>query len=680
MSPTALKEGDLIWSPSPHRVSHTRLARYMEWIASTTGRRMEDYADLWRWSVSDPEGFWSSIWLHFDVKSSSHYERALTGGMRAPKWFEGCQLNYAEHLLRHELHAPVEVALLYRSEDQELAGLTWSELGAQVRTVATRLRELGIKPGDRVAAVMPNAPETVIAMIACVAVGAVWAAAAPEFGPKTVIDRFSQIAPTMLLAASGYVFGGRVFDRSTEVTQIAKALPTLKHIVWLQRTAESEMPPTAGVHSDGNVTAQWTNWASLLAGPAGKAADFQFTRVPWDHPLWILFSSGTTGPPKAIVHGHAGMLLEHLKLVNLHLDLRPSARLFFHTTTGWMMWNVAVAGLLAGATIVLYDGSPTHTSPDLLWRIAADAKATHMGMSPTLMTMQKSAGIRPIEKHALDGLEMITVSGSPCSPELFEWIHACVKSDVWVASQSGGTEIASAFVGAVPTLPVYAGEIQARMLGMDVHSWSDAGVELTDAVGELVVTSPFPSMPLYFWNDPDGARYRDSYFGVFPGVWRHGDFIKINRRGGSFIYGRSDSTLNRHGVRIGTAEIYRILEQISEVADSLIVCHERPDGSTFMPLFVQLRPGIALDSTLRDAIRKKLRSEGSPRHIPDAIEQVEAIPYTLTGKKMEIPVRRILNGAAVELAASRDAMANPRSLDDFVAYRDAQAPAAPAQG
>lgn len=671
MSPTPLKEGDWVWSPSLERASRTRLARYMEWISKTTGRRLEDYSELWRWSVSDPEGFWSSIWTHFDVQSSGRYGRVLSGGMRDCRWFEGCRLNYAEHLIRYEAHAKSgDVALLYKSEDRALKGMTWSELGEQVRKVATHLREVGIKPGDRVAAILPNIPETVVAMIACVAVGAVWAAASPEFGPKTIIDRFTQIAPTMLLAASGYDFGGRVFDRSAEVMQVVRALPTLKHIVWLQRTTAPEKPPAVGACAERNADARWLDWNSLLAGPGIAPGDFEFARVPWDHPLWILFSSGTTGLPKAIVHGHAGVLLEHLKLVNLHLDLGPRARLFFYTTTGWMMWNVSVAGLLTGATIVIYDGSPTHPSADLLWQIAADAKVTHIGMSPTFMSVQKSAGIRPIERHALGHLEMITVSGSPCSPELFEWIHQCVKRDVWVASQSGGTEIASAFVGAVPVLPVYAGEIQARMLGMDVHSWSEDGVELTDKVGELVVTRPFPSMPLYFWNDAGGERYRQTYFGEFPDVWRHGDFIKINERGGCVIYGRSDSTLNRHGVRIGTAEIYRIVEQVPEVADSLVVYFERSDGSAFMPLFLQLRPKFALDSALRDTIRQKLRNEGSPRHVPDAIEQVEAIPYTLTGKKMEIPVRRILSGTAVELAASRDAMANPRALDDYVRYRE----------
>jgi acetoacetyl-CoA synthetase len=411
------------------------------------------------------------------------------------------------------------------------------------------------------------------------------------------------------------------------------------------------------------------SWQSLMSGEEVARAGFEFTRVPWNHPLWVLFSSGTTGLPKAIVHGHAGMLIEHLKVVRLHFDLRPGSRLFFYTTTGWMMWNVVVAALLAGATAVLYDGSPVHSAPDLLWRLAAEVRATHMGASPTFLTAQQTGGIRPIDRYDLNALRMITLSGSPCSPELFAWILDAVKADVWIASQSGGTEICSAFVGAVPTLPVYAGEIQARMLGMDVRACSEDGRELVGQVGELVVRRPFPSMPVQFWNDPGRERYLATYFRSFPGIWCHGDFIKINERGGCYVYGRSDSTLNRHGVRIGTAEIYRIVEQVPGVADSLVVHCERAGGSHFMPLFIRLTPGVSLDERLISAIRERLRRDGSPRHVPDAIHAVQAIPYTLTGKKMEIPVRRILEGQPIDTVASRDAMANPEALEEIARYR-----------
>jgi acetoacetyl-CoA synthetase len=629
-----MSEGRLLWTPSPERAGRTNLADFMRRVGVST------YADLWKWSTDDISAFWSALWDHFDILSSQPYEQVVRGGMTAPVWFEGSRVNYAEHLLRHESRArPDEVALLYCSEDSAPQAITWPELGSRVRKLATHLRKLGIQPGDRIVSYMPNIPETAVAMMACVAVGAVWSSAAPEFGARTVIDRFAQIEPVLMFVSDSYTFGGRTFDRTTEAQQIISALPTLSHVIRLPDLAVIDDVPAAG---------------------------FEFTRVAWDHPLWVLFSSGTTGLPKAIVHGHAGMLLEHLKVVQLHFDLRPGSRLFFYTTTGWMMWNVVVAALLAGATAVLYDGSPVHPSPDLLWRLAADTKATHMGASPTFLTAQKAANIRPVDRYDLSALQMITLSGSPCSPELFEWILDAVAPDVWIASQSGGTEICSAFVGAVPTEPVYAGEIQARMLGMDVHAWSDDGREQVDAVGELVVTQPFPSMPLRFWNDPDRARYLGTYFQTFPEVWCHGDFVKINERGGCYVYGRSDSTLNRHGVRIGTAEIYRIVEQIPGVADSLVVCCELPDGSHFMPLFIRLAPGAALDEK---ALRDRLRRDGSPRHVPDAIQAVHAIPYTLTGKKMEIPVRRILQGRAVDSVASRDAMANANALDEYVGYR-----------
>ncbi|HVO46811.1 MAG TPA: acetoacetate--CoA ligase [Steroidobacteraceae bacterium] len=650
-------EGTLVWRPSAERIRCARLTDYQSWLARERGSGRIDYNTLWRWSVSDPAAFWASIWKYFDVRSARPYRQVLGGTMTAPEWFVGCELNYAEHLLDHENRASAdEPALLHLGEDNAVRAMPWCELGSQVRKLATELRRLGIRPGDRIVSYMPNVPQTVVAMMACVAVGGVWSSASPEFGSRTVIDRFGQIEPTLMFAAPTYGFGGRVFDRTEEVRRIAGSLPTLKHLVWLAE-------PAAGPGS-GPLT-----WNALMSGPEVSPADFEFTRVQWNHPLWILFSSGTTGLPKAIVHGHAGMLLEHLKLVHLHLDLRPGARLFFHTTTGWMMWNIVVAALLAGATAVLYEGSPLHPAPDALWRIAAEVRATHMGASPTFIAAQKNAGIRPKDRYDLSDLEMITLSGSPCSPELFAWILAEVKADVWIASQSGGTEICSAFVGAIPTLPVYAGEIQGPLLGMDVHAWGPDGSELVDTVGELVVCKPFPSMPVCFWNDEHDQRYLDSYFRQFPGVWCHGDFIRINSRGGCYIQGRSDATLNRHGVRIGTAEIYRIVEQVPGVADSLAVCCERADGSLFMPLFVKLDPGVSFSPALRQAICDRLRRDGSPRHVPDAVQPVRAIPYTLTGKKMEIPVRRILGGASIESAASRDAMADPGALDEYPDYR-----------
>ncbi|HVT36888.1 MAG TPA: acetoacetate--CoA ligase, partial [Nevskiaceae bacterium] len=558
-----------------------------------------------------------------------------------------------------ETAADDEVVFQHLSECRPLARMSWRELARQVRIVATQLRALGVVPGDRVVSYMPNVPETAVAMMATVAIGAVWSSAAPEFGVKTVIERFSQIAPKVLFAADGYRFGGKDFAREAEVRRIVADLPTLQHVVWLGYLKPAAPPP------DLRGLLNWSQLVSYADVPRGK---FRFERVAHDHPLWVLFSSGTTGLPKAIVHSHVGMLLEHLKLMHFHLNLRRGSVMFFYSTTGWVMWNILLSALTAGAGVVLYDGSPVHPDPGLLWKLAADTRATNFGASPTFVQMMEKARLKPGETHDLSALEAVLVSGAPSTPETFDWFYRCVKRDLWVTSQSGGTEIGSGFVGASPTLPVHAGEIQTRMLGMDVHAWDDDGNEVIDKVGELVVTTPFPSMPIHFWNDEDGKRYRESYFDTYPGVWRHGDFIKVNARGGCYIYGRSDSTLNRHGVRIGTAEIYRAVEQLPEIADSLIVCCELPGGQFFMPLFIKLRPGHALDAALQARMYARLREDCSPRHVPDRTYAVHEIPYTLTGKKMEIPVRKILMGWPLEKAASRDAMANPDAIDWFVRF------------
>jgi acetoacetyl-CoA synthetase len=580
--------------------------------------------------------------------------------MLGVRWFEGARVNYVEHMLRHERTArPDEVAFHHLSETRALATMGWQELGRQVRILATQLRAMGVGPGDRVVSYMPNVPETAIAMMATGAIGAIWASAAIEFGPRTVIDRFGQIEPKVLFAADGYRFGGKDFSREAEVRRIVAELPTLERVVWL-----SYLKPNSPVAD----LRQAVTWARVMDRADVTPEQFRFTRVAYDQALWVVFSSGTTGLPKPIVHTHVGVLLEHLKLMHFHINLRPGSVMFFYSTTGWMMWNILLAALLTGAAAVLYDGNPAYPTPDFLWKLAADTGATSFGASPTFVQMMEKARLRPGETHDLSRLESVVVSGAPSTPETFDWFYRCVKQDLWVTSQSGGTEICSGFVGAAPTLPVYAGEIQTRMLGMDVHVWNDAGKEVLDEVGELVVTSPFPSMPVHFWNDPGDKRYHESYFEYFPGVWRHGDFIKINQRGGCYIYGRSDSTLNRHGVRIGSAEIYRAVEQVAGVADSLVVCCELPGGNFFMPLFLRLQPGVMLDDGLRSQITQRLREDCSPRHVPDRMYQVEAIPYTLTGKKMEIPVRKILMGWSLDKTASRDAMMNPEAIDWFVRF------------
>ncbi|WP_020650924.1 acetoacetate--CoA ligase [Solimonas variicoloris] len=659
-----VQEGELLWTPRPEFAERSQIARYQRWLREQRGVDTGDYAALWRWSVDEPEAFWATIWDYFDVQSSVSYSQVLDRrAMPGAKWFENSRVNYAEHLLRHEKTAPDAPVFHHLSETRPLATMSWRELGRQVRILATQLRALGVRPGDRVVSYMPNVPETAIAMMATVAIGAVWSSAAPEFGVQTVIERFSQIEPKVLFAADGYRFGGKDFSREAEVRRIVDALPSLQTLIWLPYLQPDAAPPA------------WPalrRWDDLLAQPEVPAESFRYEHVAWDHPLWVVFSSGTTGLPKAIVHSHVGALLEHLKLMHFHLNLGPDSVMFFYSTTGWMMWNLLLAALLTGSAIVLYDGNPAHPSPDFLWQLAADTGTTSFGASPTYVQMMEKAGLVPGERFDLSRLESIVVAGAPSTPETFAWFYRCVKKDLWVTSQSGGTELCSGFVGAAPTLPVHAGEIQTRLLGMDVRAWSDDGRELVDEVGELVVTTPFPSMPVRFWNDEGGKRYRESYFEAFdhirPGIWRHGDFIKINARGGCYIYGRSDSTLNRYGVRIGTAEIYRAVEQVPEVADSLIVCCELPGGNFFMPLFVRLKPGIELDEALVRRINARLREDCSPRHVPDKIYAVAAVPYTLTGKKMEVPVRKLLMGWPLEKAASRDAMMNPEAIDWFVRF------------
>jgi acetoacetyl-CoA synthetase len=656
-----IAEGELLWAPRKEFAQGSNVSVYMKWLREHRALNFASYQELWRWSVTDIEAFWGSIWDYFKLHSKTPYRQVLDRRvMPGAKWFDGATLNFAEHMLRYEAEAaPGKIVFHHLTEVRPLSTMSWQELGRQVRILATQLRAIGVVPGDRVVSYMPNVPETAIAFLATASIGAVWSSAAPEFGIKTVVERFSQIQPKILFAGDGYRFGGKDFDREAEVRSIAQALPSLERVIWLPHLhSENPLPKL-----DRAVL-----WSEVMSHADVPREEFRYEYVEQDHPLWVLFSSGTTGLPKAIVHGHTGALLEQIKLMNFHINLGPDSVMFFYSTTGWMMWNILLAALLTGSGVVLYDGSPVHPGMDFLWKLAADTKTTSFGASPTFVQMMEKANLKPGEQFDLSHLESVVVAGAPSTPETFEWFYRCVKQDLWVTSQSGGTEVCSGLVGAVPTQPVYAGEIQCRMLGMDVHSWSDDGKEVIDEVGELVVTQPFPSMPIFFWNDTHGKRYHDSYFDTFPGVWRHGDFIKINRRGGAYIYGRSDSTLNRHGVRIGTAEIYRAVEQVAEVADSLIVCCETPGGGFFMPLFVRLKPGFKLDDSLTRKIAQKLREDCSPRHVPDRVYEIAEVPYTLTGKKMEVPVRKLLMGWDLAKAASRDAMTNPQAIDYFVKF------------
>ncbi|MGC2888901.1 MAG: acetoacetate--CoA ligase [Candidatus Acidiferrum sp.] len=663
MNVSGVREGELLWTPSAAQVEDANVTRFAKWLARERGLQFASYEAMWKWSVTELDDFWQAIWDYFRVESSAPHTRVLgKRTMPGAEWFPGARLNYAQHVLRNE-HAGGD-ALLFMSETAPLTGVPWERFAGQVRILATRLRELGVRPGDRVVAYMPNIPQTMVAMLATTAIGAIWACCSPDFGSRGVIDRIQQLAPRVLFCVDGYRYGGKAFDRKKELAEIIAAMDGLERVVYLPYLdAEDQRAPCESA----------LRWSDLLAHASVSKEEFEFEQVLFGHPLWVLFSSGTTGLPKAIVQSHGGILLEQLKLQHFHMDYRAGERAFFFTTTGWMMWNFLASMPLSGVCPVLYDGNPAYPTPDVLWRVAQDSKASFFGASPAYVDVMAKAGIVPRERFDLSHLRAIMPAGSPVSPECTAWFYKNVKDDVWIATGSGGTDCCTGFVGGVPTQPVYAGEIQARSLGVAAYTFNEKGESVVDEVGELVLTEPMPSMPICFWNDKDGSRYRESYFDVYPGVWRHGDFFRINRRGGCFVLGRSDATLNRQGVRIGTAEIYRVLSQLEEVEDALVVNLDLPGGKFFMPLFVKLSDGLRLDAELERKMCQRLRREYTPRHVPDRVIQAPGIPMTLTRKKMEVPVRKILMGVPVEQAANRNAMANPESLDFFVRYVETQA-------
>jgi acetoacetyl-CoA synthetase len=642
-----------LWEPPAELVERSRMSEYMRWLASERGLDFDGYDDLWRWSVDDLEGFWSSIWDFFEVQADGGYDRVL-GNREMPgaEWFAGASLNYAEHVFAGKEDA--EPAILHASELRELGELSWGELRAQVAAVAAGLRDLGVERGDRVVAYLPNIPEAIVAFLASASIGAVWSSCSPDFGPASVIDRFAQIEPKVLFAVDGYRYGGKDFDRRDVVAELQRAMPSLRRTVVL---------PYLDPDPDLSALGDATRWEALLEDGAG--AELTFERVPFDHPLWVLYSSGATGLPKAIVQGQGGILLEHLKKLHLHVDAHPGDRLFWFTTTGWMMWNFLVSGLLTRAAIVLYDGNPGHPEMSVLWDLAARAGVTMFGTSASYIAACMKAGTEPGAGRDLSRLQAVGSTGSPLSPEGFDWIYEQLGADTWLFSTSGGTDLCTAFVGGTPLLPVYRGELQARALGAAVEAWNEDGDSVIDEVGELVVTEPMPSMPVYFWGDPDGARYRASYFEQYPGVWRHGDWIEITSRGTAVIYGRSDSTINRSGIRMGTSEIYRAVLSVDAIVDALVVDVPRPGTDGWMPLFVVLREDAELNDELRREIAKRVREHCSPRHVPDEVFAIAEVPRTLSGKVLEVPVKRILMGTPAEKAASRDSLANPAALDYF---------------
>ena len=664
---------EVLWSPPDGVRQRSRIGAYLGWLEHR-GHRFDSYSALWQWSVDDLAGFWSSIWEFFGVIGRTAPHAALADpSMPGTVWFPGATLNYAEHALRPHIGRPgpdpaSRLAIVAHSQTRAPITLTLAELRDQVARARTGLQRLGVGPGDRVAAYLPNIPETVVAFLATASLGAIWSSCAPEFGVRSVVERFSQISPSVLLAVDGYRYGERVFDRADDGAAIRAALPSVRATVMVPYLAAGG-PAGGGAGSPLGQTAHAVWWDELLAsvGPLDCAA------VPFDHPLYVLFSSGTTGLPKPIVHGHGGILLEHLKALALHHDLGPDDRFFWFTTTGWMMWNLLVSGLLVESAIVLFDGNPAYPDLSALWRLAEETGTTYFGVSaPYLMSCRK-AGVEPSAVADLSALRSVGSTGAPLPAEGFHWVYQAVGPDLQLASVSGGTDVCTAFVGACPLVPVYAGEISCRYLGAKVEAFNSDGEPVVGEVGELVVTAPMPSMPVGFWGDEDGSRYRAAYFQDFPGAWRHGDWITMTERGTCVISGRSDATLNRGGVRIGTAEYYSVVEARPDVTDSLVVHLEDPAGGNGeLLLFVVLAPGVALDGDLRAQLAADIRAGLSPRHLPDAVYQVPAVPRTLSGKKLEVPVKRILTGTPADLAASRGALSDPGSLapyEDLAARR-----------
>jgi acetoacetyl-CoA synthetase len=651
-SPT---DSTLLWAPSAAVKGRTNLSHYMQWLERERGLAFQAYDELWRWSVTELEDFWASIWDYFQVEVSKGYTCVLAERkMPGAEWFVGAELNYAQHVFRNM--TAERPAMLHRVEDGPLHEVTWQELYDKTAAMAHYLRGLGVQRGDRVVAYLPHIPETIISFLACASLGAVWSSCSPDFGSPSVLDRFRQIEPKVLIAVNGYRWNGKTYDRRQAVAELQAALPTLENTILITRL---------GANSQANGLENTVLWDEALDASA-SATTLVFEQVPFSHPLWILYSSGTTGLPKPIVQGQGGILLEHLKALTFHLDLKPDDRFFWYTSTGWMMWNIVTSSLLTGSTPILYDGSPSHPDMDALWQLAEETAMTYFGTSAAYITACMKAGIEPGRHYDLTRLRAVGSTGSPLSGDGFRWVYDNVHRDLALESVSGGTDLCTPFVGGCRLLPVHVGEIQCRYLGAKVEAFNAAGESVIDQVGELVITEPMPSMPLFFWNDPDGRRYRASYFETFPGVWRHGDWIEFNRRGGCVIYGRSDSTIKRHGVRMGTSEIYQAVDKIEEIVDSLVVDLEALGQESYMPLFVVLREGAVLDDALKQKINTRLRQDVSPRHVPNEIFAIKEVPRTLSGKKMEVPIRKILMGFPLEQAANLDAMRNPESIQFFV--------------
>ena len=643
---------DVLWSPDSKRVTNSKLIHYMTWLKSKKNLHFEGYQDLWRWSVDKHEEFWESVWEYFNVGELNGYSNVLEGtSIYESKWFAEAKLNYSEQVFAKRDN---DTAIITINEECQKRTVSYEELYFQVANLASFMKSIGLTKGDRVAAYMANSLESVVAFLATASIGAIWSSCSPEFGVNSVVQRFGQIEPKILIASDGYRYAGKNNDRTKQINQLIEKIPSIKHTILVENIG------CCKVNSSDNRTL----WDEIVM----DESVLEFEQVEFDHPLWILYSSGTTGRPKPIVHGHGGILLEHYKTLSFHLDIQDSDRFFWFTTVGWMMWNVVVSGLLVKATIVLYDGSPTYPNTDKIWEISELTGATYVGLSAPYINACMKNKIVPKDKYKMVDLKGIGSTGAPLSDDGFEWVYSNVKSDVHLGSYSGGTDLCTGFVGPVPILPVKIGEIQARTLGAQIEAYNECGEPIVDSVGELVITKPMPSMPVFFWGD-DGSIYKNSYFEVFENIWRHGDWIEINSNGGCKIYGRSDSTLNRSGIRMGTSEFYEVLDAVPEIMDSIVIDtgFELKDGKIL--LFVQLQNGLKINPSMKLEIISKIKSDLSPRYIPNSIFQVSQIPTTLNGKKLEIPIKKILNGSNIEEAVNLGTVKNPDSLSEFIKFR-----------
>ena len=656
------KAPTILWRPTDKMKKDSRLFHYLQWLKKEKNLSFSTYHEVYLWSIENIGDFWESIWQYFDIGRDAIHRISTVSDDPMPhtKWFEGATLNYGKHIFRN--YKDNETVILHATENTEVQSFSWNKLKEQVTRCANFLQQSGVTSGDRVVGYLPHTPEAIVCFLASASIGAVWSSCSPDFGTSSVVDRFQQIEPKIFFAATHYGYGGKIFDKTQTILDIASALPTLTKLVLISESTEN-------LQTDEKIVL----WRDILQNDKNYSATLEFKKLPFNHPLYILFSSGTTGAPKAIVHGHGGILLEHLKYLAFHNDVKPGETYFWYSTTGWMMWNLSLSSLLLGAKFFIYDGSPAYPNLEKLWALADTLPIHHFGTSAPFLIGCMKANLNIADKYALKNLRSIGSTGSPLPDEAFTFIYTHIKKNVWLTSVSGGTDICTAWVGGNPFAPVRVGEIQARCLGCAMESWDELGNRIErkkNEIGEMVVTKPMPSMPIYFWSDPDFKKYLASYFEYYAGIWRHGDWVKITNRGTLVIYGRSDATLNRQGVRIGTAEIYRVMDTIPEIKDSLIVNLELKGGQHFMPLFVTCRENVVLDAALKKKINTALRETYSPRHVPDEIILIEDIPYTISGKKMESPVKKILLGVPKQKAANEGSMRNPESLVFFENYYD----------